>query len=862
MSDVAFSFSVKELADFSGRSGDLELVSVAGPTAQEGIQGHQRWQAKQKTKESNYQAEYSIEHFGSQLGYNYRVGGRVDGVLFSPVSDCENEEDVEGEHSGNEVVKTIVSKAIAEKNETQRPIWIEEIKTTYVEVEQLTEAIISIQLAQLKYYGFLIANKFELPEIELRLVWIRLPRERETIKSYRFNIDELTSFFERGVQRYLSWLVKVEEHRLNLRKSCSELMFPFSGFRENQRALCAEVFRRIRSEQSLVFEAPTGIGKTISVLFPAFKSYGEGFVDQVIFATAKQSGRVAVSETCDLLNQQIGLELSSSKHRDSENNASCKGIKSLSISAKDSTCFCAMNAKNSMVQVTDEEGRTREVCKYKRGFYDRLPDALNTSFDETNLDKSRLLEIAEDFQLCPFSLSLILTKWFDLVVLDVNYIFDPLIQLAHFEQFGKSQVVLVDEGHNLIDRSRQMYSADIIESDALNVLQETQHKTFFTKQINRLSSVLVAVEELAKSTSTEQSRGNAKDNSEWRGGVLDSALIEKLHATTQSIQANLFDFSLSESLSELEMSWLKQIIRFNVILSLRDDAHQFFISHQTNGLIDTLNVHLICLNAANYLEQIYKNLRSLIVFSGTLRPDTYVAETLGFRDALPIKRVPSIFSHNQLGVFISTRIDTRYRYRDGFIQAIVADIKAVIESKAGNYMVAFSSYHLLEKVAEEFAKQFPKTVLSKQERASTLEQKEEFISQFFNQRSVLGFVILGGVYTEGVDYRGDSLDGVIVVGSGMPQVNQLQAHLTQYFEGLGLSGFDMTYRYPALQRVFQTTGRVIRQLSDKGVVVLLDKRFAEPRFLRMAPEYWSPKCYRATDQLQQALQEFWLKNEQ
>lgn len=813
-------FSITELAEYSCRSGDLELLSQSGPTAQEGIEGHQKLQHKRRLADPNYHAEYAIELNMEYQSVALTIRGRADGVIFISDKPLDGPKLV-----SNDPIRDAL------------PVLVEEIKTTYVAKENLSQSAISLHIGQLKLYAFLLCENFELSNITGRLTWLRLTDQSTSEETFVWDFATLQTHFNQALDRYMQWRLEVLEHRQQVVAFASRLNFPFADFRPHQRALCAQVYRTVREHATLVFEAPTGVGKTISTVFPALKALGNNYAEQVVFVTAKQSGRKTLLDTCDLLNQQA----------ETQN----QRFKTLTLCAKDSICFCAKNDSSAFIEQVDEQsGKVKTICRYRHQFFDKLAGAMAACFKLDRIGESEIVALAEEFEICPFSFSLVMLPWLDLVVLDANYLFDPLVRLAHFENKADRISILVDESHNLVDRSREMYSAELSESLALQVLGATEHRALFSRLVNRLSESLIAIEATASSDSTAASQ-------DWQVVALTTDQLRQLQSHVARIQAELLDFSQEQPLSPEEYSWLKQLIRFNVMLQLAGDAHRLFLRSESFGLIETLTLKYYCLNASDYLAPIIKNWRSATFFSGTLRPAEYIRRTIGLDPEQAIKVVPSLFSAQQLGVFISRQIDTRYRQRNAYLSAIVHDIFATISAENGNYLVAFSSYQLLAMVAEQFRAEYPEVALHQQTRDMSTAERDSFVARFFSSQGVVGFVILGGVFTEGIDYKGDALKGVVIVGSGMPQVNPFQQQLLDYYQRQRMDGFAMTYRYPAMQRVLQTAGRVIRQLSDTGVVVLLDKRFGQSEYTHLLPDYWQPQGYQDAAELSANLTLFW-----
>ncbi len=793
MSKSGFRFSVTELADFACRQGDLAGTGEGGPSAMEGVRGHQWLQSKRLKDFSDYQSEVTLELQSQWNDQPVQITGRIDGLY---------------------------------RSEADKRLTVEEIKTTYLEPELLPLSTTSVQLGQLKLYAWMLVEQNGLDSISATLTWLKLPEYQQYSEQYVFHRSELFEFAQNAISCYCRWLEIVNQHKMKFVEQCRSLEFPYSNYRPWQRELCVEIYKRIRDEQSLLFEAPTGVGKSISTLFPAFKAIGEGKIKQIVFLTAKTSGRKTAVETCQQLQSSA---------------------KVLVINARDKTCFCSVK---SQVETDDS-------CEYRIGYYERLRDAMWECFDLSVIEPDSLSKVAQQYKVCPFSLTLAMIPWVDVIVADYNYVFDPLVAHPHLSEQGKSICLLVDEAHNLIDRSRQMYSASFDEVLALNVINESASLGGLTKDLNGAIECMMLLEKQL--------------TDHWQLPESAGTLMTTLADNTRSMIAQLIEFNREHSLDNRQVELLRQLIRFASIIDSMLEfgvGHQYacFLSKQENNLLEAYQLALRCLNAARFLQSIYDKFNSCILFSGTLTPEIFIRSTLGLHDGntgddnsrlADFYQLPSPYRTEQQGVFISSVIDIRYAHREKYIDSIVDVIHKVRSGRKGKYMACFSSYQFLGKVAEAYQNKFGCSHLAVQQPSETNEQRQAFIQRFFETTELLGFVILGGSYTEGIDFTGDALHGVIVVGTGLPQLSKEQDAIKHCFDQQGLNGFDMAYRFPGWQRVLQTAGRVIRSENDKGVVVLLDKRFCTNEYRAHFPPIWQPQSFHAAAELEQKLKTFW-----
>ncbi|WP_288130066.1 ATP-dependent DNA helicase [Microbulbifer sp.] len=796
------SLSVGELVAFACRSGDLSAAKVGGPSALEGIRAHQKLQKK---RPADSEAEYSLQVEVVQDGYRVALSGRVD--ILHPREDL------------------------------HRPVQLDEIKTTYVPPDRLAESARDLHWAQLKIYGFCYGLQQQInvdDTVALQMLWHNLKERKTYPELQEFRWAELQAFARKALSEYLQWHRNWQSHRNAVRTSVRRLEFPFAQYRAGQRTLAVAAYRCLRDGGELVVEAPTGIGKTISTLFPAIKALGETSLDQLVYLTAKNSGRQVVRETATRLHTQ-GLRLTV-----------------LELQARDKTCACNLGLCSR-----DEDG----ICPRTRGFFDRLPEARHNLLGQPLLTPEVIAKEADRLQLCPFELSLQMLPWADLVVCDFNYVFDPLVQMQTLRDGRRKCGLLIDEAHNLSDRARAMYSAKLTRSDSHRAAAACKGShPALRRAIQSLVRALDKwVEQQRQSAQPQVSE--ARNSELWisspeNGFPLPvSGAIHKVLTLVNQL------WEQSQSPPEAINDWLKALFRYQTIEQLAADSHRCITRAQSSSNPDSRwreqEIELLCLNASEYLQQTYQPFHGVIAFSATLRPPRYVYRQLGLQADTPYLALPSPFSPAQLGLLLCPYVDTRYRARHQATDALVDMIARTFHSRPGNYLVFFPSYRFLQQVAERFGTRFPDLPLVQQASGSSDQQRAEFLAHFREHRRSLGFAIMGGIFGEGVDYVGEQLIGTIVVGVGLPQVNEEQELLREASDIEGENGFDIAYRYPGLTRVLQTAGRVIRTETDRGVVILADYRFADPFYRPLYPQHWQPKICDNGEALSAALQQFW-----
>ncbi|WP_460804570.1 ATP-dependent DNA helicase [Microbulbifer agarilyticus] len=809
--------SVGELVEFACRSGDLiSEHRRGGPTAAEGIRAHQRLQRKRpKGSEAEYRLQVELEQDGQAVALN----GRVD--ILHPQVDLHT------------------------------PVQLDEIKTTYVPPEVLGESARALHWAQLKIYGFCYGLQHQFTAdtpVALQMLWHNLKDKKTYPESREFHWGELEAFTREALTTYIEWHRRWQAHRHAVRDSARALTFPFPNYRAGQRELAVATYRCLRDGGELVVEAPTGIGKTISTLFPAIKAMGETPLDQLVYLTAKNSGRQVVRETATRLHDR-GLTLSM-----------------LEIQARDKTCACSLGLCSR-----DDAG----ICPRTRDFFDRLPEARINLLGKPLLTPEVIAEEADRLQLCPFELSLQMRPWVDLVVCDFNYVFDPLVQIHRLRDTSRQRALLIDEAHNLGDRARGMFSAILKRGDSRRAAaaSKSSHPSLHRAIQSLVRALDKWVEEqrgsaegpaenAAKISTTANFPAEETNNRElWITSLADGT-PQKISAAVQKVLLVVNQLWEQGQLPPEDINdWLRSLFRYQVIEQLVAEQHRCVTRAQSATKPDSRwreqEVELLCLNAAMYLQQAYQAFHAVIGFSATLRPPAYVYQQLGWQQDAPYLALPSPFLSEQLGLFLCPYVDTRYRARDRAGEHLVELIARTYQSRPGNYLVFFPSYRFLQQVAERFASTYPEVPLLLQESGSSDQQRAEFLQQFQSGNRTLGFAIMGGIFGEGIDYVGEQLIGTIVVGTGLPQVNEEQELLRATWEQQGQNGFDIAYRYPGLTRVLQTAGRVIRTESDRGVVILADYRFADPFYRSLYPQHWQPHSCRNGQALSDALARFW-----
>jgi len=693
--------------------------------------------------------------------------------------------------------------------EHETPPRIEEIKTVYSFMNDFSTEYDEPHWAQAKCYAVAYAMDHQLEEIAVSLNYVNLFNQREHRQTRIFTRLELETFLRETLQRYVDWYQMVSRQRDRLIDSAKALAFPFVNFRPQQHRFAASVYRSIKQSHRLLAEAPTGSGKTISTLFPSVKAIGEDITDQIIYLSAKTSGQNEARKAIEAMIDK-GLQ-----------------VTYLIVQAKAKCCSCV----NDETEI-DESGK----CSRTLGFYDRLPAARESLFRTGKLDSEAIKRAADEHCLCPFELSLQMLPWMDIVVCDLNYVFDSLVQLSYFKSDRKRKVLLIDEMHNLVDRARQMYSASLSRSQIKLALKNNNSVTM-VRAINSIGNAL------------DRCTGQQSD-AETICNEVPATLTRAISRFGEQQGLELFG---NKRISAQTLEFGKAIFRFQCIGNLYADHHRTIAVRS----VAQREIRLLCLNAFEYLQQIYPLFKAVCGFSATLSPTGYFQQALGLDEKCQSLKLASSFPPDRLQVNICSYVDTRYRQRDHYISQICATIERCYAARPGNYLVFFSSYAFMQKVHDYFESHHAGIDTMVQTQGASDQQRVDFLSHYFDRTNTLGFAIMGGVFAEGIDYLGSALIGTIIVGVGMPQANIQQQLIQQDFDAMQLNGFDFAYRFPGLTRVQQSAGRVIRSDTDYGVIILLDQRFKRADYQRHFPRHWQTRHCSDCDSLEQSLNQFW-----
>lgn len=681
---------------------------------------------------------------------------------------------------------------------------IDEIKGVYRDLYFLEEPV-PVHKAQAMCYAYFYASQKKLSKMEVQMTYCHL--ETEEIKRFReeFSFSYLKKWFEDLLSEYYKWANFQYQRRIERRSSMEGLEFPYP-YRKGQKELVSGVYHTMRTEKQLFIQAPTGIGKTMAAIFPAVRAVGEGHGDKIFYLTAKTITRTVAEEAFSILKEK-GLS-----------------YKTISITAKEKLCLC------------EETDCNPEKCPYAEGHFDRVNAAVFEILNEKDTYlREDLLEQAEKHRVCPYEMCLDISSWVDAVICDYNYVFDPNVYLRRFFGDGVKgdYLFLIDEAHNLVERGRKMYSAVLCKEDFLEtakIVKEHSAKLYkILKKCNRL--MLEYKRECDEYTVMENIAGLSLQLMNLLGEMEN--FLEKDHEERVQKAVLEFSFSVRHFLNMYDLADENY-----VIYSHYDEEQRFLVT-------------LYCVNPKRNLQECLNKGKGTVFFSGTFLPLPYYRSLFSERRDDYAICASSPFLRENLKLLVACDVSSKYTRRSVSEYEKMAEyIYAMAAGKQGNYMVFFPSYRMLEDIYEIFRakaeeRQFKVSCIL-QSSNMTEKEREEFLEAFQENTTgtLIGFCVMGGIFSEGIDLTGERLIGAAIVGTGLPQVGCEREILKNYYDEKAQNGFAYAYRYPGMNKVLQAAGRVIRTKEDRGVVLLLDERFLQREYLELFPQEWQgyEKC--------------------
>jgi DNA excision repair protein ERCC-2 len=751
--------SVSELTAFCHRSGDIDYRFRPSPTSIQGIEGHQR---VYRNRPASYQREFAVEYRPTQ---ELTLRGRADGY-----------------DSAAGIV--------------------EEIKTCRVHPRSIPESISRQHMAQARLYGAMIAQSEVVDELTVRLTWFNIDDESEVTLEQVYTRAELSAFLESSLQKFSVWLAAVSKLRQARDASIERFKFPHSQFRAGQRDIAELVYKCIDQSGQLLLEAPTGIGKTAAVLFPAIKALASGKHDRIVFLTAKSVGRKTAEDTLHLF-QDAGYQGSA-----------------ISLTAKDKICLSPGKACHG------------EDCPYARNYYDKLPAAMLKAIEQPVLRRQELEALGRQFEVCPYQLTQDLLPWIDVVIGDLHYLYGlPAVLGASLEDVSQRWSALIDEAHNLPSRARGMYSASLSKVDVLAA--RATSSVPIVKSLNRINRLMLDLQKC-----------------EWRESDFNS-LPELPPALVDALKQFVADCGEAQAANASVLHQQPDLLGFYfaVLHFLRvaeNWADDFRFELTRNSAKQSLRLNLNCLDPARLLAKRQASLHSLTAFSATLSPSRWMQSALGLRSGNVYRRLESPFAADQLKVSIATHVDTRFKQRASSMPDLARVLRQWLDCVSGNCIVYFPSYRYLRDTLDSVMADDhleSRRLVWVQEPQQSDEARAQLLANLESRRDVAAFCILGGVFGEGIDLPGDRLASVVVVGVGLPQVNRDTEQLREYFEQKYGSGFEYAYLYPGMQKVDQAMGRVIRRMDDHGQALIIDQRYRLREYRNLLPQWWTYQSF-------------------
>ena len=754
--------SVRGIIEFVLRRGSLDDRYMGKNRALEGTIAHQKLQASNGTMYNNYEKEVKLkkEFYIDNIILN--VEGRADGIII------ENDS-----------------------------VIVEEIKSTFKSLIFIEEDYNELHWAQGKFYAYIYGEKNALKRIIVRLSYYNI--ETNEVKSFEkvYDLQDLREFVYKVINEYSEWIKLRVELNKERDISINDLNFPFETYRKGQRDLAINCYKTIKKESLLFVQAPTGIGKTISSIYPAVKALGEGRGSRIIYLTAKTITRTVAEEAFIKL-QNNGLK-----------------FRNITLTSKEKICF------------QDKTKCNPDDCKYAINYFEKVNNVVfEVIRKEKNISKGIIEEYARKFEVCPFELSLDLSLWCDAIICDYNYAFDPRVRLKRiFEENLNENIILVDEAHNLVGRSREMFSAEIYKSKFLLVSKLVKGTVpNLYKSLNAINKELINIRNEVESL--EENSIYHKEEYKELYRLLKVALKDGdeylVKATGTSAYEDVLDLYF-------------EIRSFLSIAELYSDEYVTLVDVKKNEL----RVKLFCINPSKNLEGVVRGSYSTILFSATLTPLNYYIDLLGGNERSYRMTLSSPFNKENFKTY-GYPLNMRYSQRDRNMEEVCNVINKFVNEESGNYMAFLPSYDYLNKVYEKYIELYGENDIICQGELLTEEEREEFINRLTVESKIIAFCVVGGIFSEGIDLPGKRLIGAIVVGVGFPRISKEGDIIKDYYKE---KGFDYAYVYPGVNKVLQASGRVIRTEKDKGRLLLVDDRYFNYKYKNLLPKEWEIRKY-------------------
>lgn len=837
--------SVRNLVEFILRGGDIDNRSgrMITDAMMEGSKIHRKIQ---RSMGENYQAEVPLALTIEAEEYMLVIEGRADGIAYGEFPNQNSEKEAYTQDT-----------FLDRTGKSEEMVYIDEIKGVYRNVATM-EAPVYVHKAQAMCYAYIYALQNHLDQIGVQMTYCNLDTEDVKLFQEVFAWDALADWFGNLIAEYRKWADWQIMWRRKRQESIQNLEFPYP-YREGQRKLVGDVYRTIRRGKNLFIQAPTGVGKTISTIFPAVKAVGEELADRIFYLTAKTITATVAKETFGLLREQ-GYQ-----------------AKIIQLTAKEKLCLCGNTAIEQ--EAADQDNPYPDFpqiklecnpqnCPYAKGHFDRVNDAVFELLQASDLfTREEILAQARKHRVCPFELSLDVATWCDNILCDYNYVFDPNVYLKRFFQDSSKEkyLFLVDEAHNLVDRSREMYSATLYKEDILAVKKIMKpHNQAIARTLDKCNKAMLDFKRECENYSVCESVG-----------VLTFYLMRLV-----SQMEEFFEKPREFPDKKTVLDFYFELRNFVNIYDLVDENYVIYDEMQEDG---RFMIKLFCVDPSKNLQKCIDKSVSTIFFSATLLPINYYKRLLSTKEDNYAIYAQSTFDETQRLLAFGRDVSTKYTRRGpAEYEKIARYIRAAIRSKKGNYMVFFPSYKMMQDVYDVFVRveresdtrngvavsDEPNIAEESLEESLTIimqhsnmneAEREEFLQAFEQEDggTLVAFCVMGGIFGEGIDLKNDRLIGAVIVGTGLPQISNEREILKQYYDKQGLSGFDYAFRYPGINKVLQAAGRVIRTQEDRGIIVLLDERFLQSDYNALYPREWKNRIVGNVETVDAEICKFW-----
>ncbi len=725
-------------------------------------------------EDPHYRAEVHVVHRTNVGGWNVTITGRVDGLSID--------------------------------KEAKR-VSIEEVKSIHFDLE--LEALyrsdkLQRHLYQLLLYAYFLSSQPDLEGFVFapQLVLIDLVTSDTRVIDTEFNAESVADTLRASLAKLIDDLETAAALRVAKRAFADALDFPFGAMRPGQEEIVSAVARAVWQRDSLLVSAPTGIGKTMAVLYPAVRQSLK-LGKKLFFLTSKTLQQDTAVEALRRLNDG--------------------SFRVLRIRSKQKMC-----AHTEMICHED-------FCPFAAQYSQKMEKSGLMTHLVTSMsyfDPDITYELARETEVCPFEVSLELIEQADVIVCDYNYIFDPYVGLKAYQQDNEygDCVLVVDEAHNLVDRGRGYYSPELHEQQFDEIRAHMMSRNCWIEGWERLLDDLRAhFHELALNLEDDMKLSLCNPSRE---------MFVEQRTIWERIVLEYIGWKIDNKIAEEEdplIDFYFKLVKFTNLLA--EDGDEF--AHLVERTNDGIKLKIFCKDPSRFLNKIFDSAHATIALSATLEPFEFYEKTLGF----PQKRtahlsLPSPFPRENRKIMVISEVDTSYKRRADHYERIAETVAQIADAGDGNFLALFPSYAFLREVSERMPPTAKRVMI---QRNDMTDYERNAILDILRERSRKGNLILavsGGMYAEGIDYQGDMLSGVMVIGPALPQVSFEQELLKQYYDEQYGAGFEFAYLIPGMTRVVQSAGRVIRSETDTGIIALLCKRFTQEMYTRYFPADW------------------------